>query len=391
MVAPPSPIGHLAQLVRVLHSHCKGRWFESSSAHQNGVGRSGESNQSATADCRAPQRSQAVVLSVLQSGPMKLNKVKSVEFYPTIPFNFDATFYKPDHFTSGDNYWQKGVRWQTWNWEGRCLGIKFEDFGTSQKPKMRIDIYSSNNLSKESAQSLVKEIKYRYNLGFDLNPFYKKFKHDKVLGPTIKRLYGMRPGHPSSLYEYLLIGIVLQNATVKRSIQMFKALLENYGIEVEFDRKKLWCFFRQGRLQSVPEEELRSLKLGYRAKSIKKTDDYFARGLMDEMELRKKDRETQMTELLKLYGVGPATVWYLLFDIFHHWDFFNHVSPWEQKIYSKVFFDVDPETPVPVQKILKYFEKFGDYKQLAVHYIWEDLWWKRKNKNISWLEKLVRD
>ena len=108
------------------------------------------------------------------------------------------------------------------------------------------------------------------------------------------------------------------------------------------------------------------------------------------MDLRKKVRETQMMELLKLYGVGPATVWYLLFDVFHHWDFFNHVSPWEQKIYSKVFFDVDPETPVPVEKILKHFEKFGEYKQLAVHYIWEDLWWKRQNENIPWLEKQIR-
>ena len=97
-----------------------------------------------------------------------------------------------------------------------------------------------------------------------------------------------------------------------------------------------------------------------------------------------------MVELLKLYGVGPATVWYLLFDVFHHWDFFNHVSPWEQKIYSKLFFNQDPEKPVPVEKILKYFEKFGKYKQLAVHYIWEDLWWKRKNKSIPWLEKLIR-
>ena len=200
----------------------------------------------------------------------------------------------------------------------------------------------------------------------------------------------MRPGHPSSLYEYLLIGIVLQNTTVRRSVQMFKALLENYGTLLKFDDKDLWCFFKPGTLQKVSEDELRALKLGYRVKSIKKTDDYFAQGLMDEMELRKKDRETQMTELLKLYGVGPATVWYLLFDVFHHWDFFNHVSPWEQKIYSKVFFDVDPESPVPVEKILKYFEKFGDYKQLAVHYIWEDLWWKRKNENIPWLEKQIR-
>ena len=212
----------------------------------------------------------------------------------------------------------------------------------------------------------------------------------KVFKPIIEKLYGMRPGHPSSLYEYLIIGIVLQNATVKRSVQMFRALLENYGTKLEYDGKRLWCFWKEGGLSKTTEPELRDLKVGYRAKSIKKTDDYFAQGAINEMDLRKKDRETQMTELLKLYGVGPATVWYLLFDVFHHWDFFNHVSPWEQKIYSKVFFNKDPENPVSVKKLLKHFGKFGKYKQLAVHYVWEDLWWTRKNKQIPWLEKLIR-
>jgi 3-methyladenine DNA glycosylase/8-oxoguanine DNA glycosylase len=200
----------------------------------------------------------------------------------------------------------------------------------------------------------------------------------------------MRPGHPSSLYEYLIIGIVLQNATVRRSIQMFKALLENYGTCLEYDRKQLWCFWEPGALQHITEEELRALKVGYRAKSIKKIDDCFYKGVVDEFELRKKDRESQRKELLKLYGVGPATVWYLLFDVFHHWDFFNHISPWEQKIYSKLFFDQDPEYPVEVETLLKHFETFGDYKQLAVHYIWEDLWWKRKSNQLAWLEKLIR-
>ena len=312
------------------------------------------------------------------------------EVVPTSPFNFDSTFHKPDHFTTGDNLWEKGIKWQTWYWKNKYLGLKFKNLGTRQNPKIEVDIYADEKPDHNFVDGLIEEIKYRYNLDLDLSLFYKEFKNDKILGPIIKKWQGMRPGHPSSLYEYLLIGIVLQNATVRRSIQMFKALLENYGTELEFDGKKLWCFFKPGRLQKVSEDELRTLKLGYRVKSIKKTDDYFAQGLMDEMELRKKDRETQMTELLKLYGVGPATVWYLLFDVFHHWDFFNHVSPWEQKIYSKVFFDKDPENPVPVEKILKHFEKFGDYKQLAVHYIWEDLWWKRKNENIPWLEKQIR-
>jgi len=44
-------------------------------------------------------------------------EIKQVTIIPTVPFNFDATFYKPDHFTSGDNIWQPGVRWQTWRWK----------------------------------------------------------------------------------------------------------------------------------------------------------------------------------------------------------------------------------------------------------------------------------
>src|SRR3990167_8836171 len=171
---------------------------------------------------------------------------------------------------------------------GKPYGLKFVNIGTREKPKIKIDIWTDRKPKQETIDSLIKEIRFRYNLDLDLTDFYKSFKNDKVLAPIIKKWHGMRPGHPSSLYEYLIIGILLQ-----------------------------------------------------------------------------------------LYGVGPATVWYLLFDVFHHWDFFNHISPWEQKIYSKVFFDQDPENPVAVEKLIKYFDRFGKCRQLAVHYIWEDLWWTR--------------
>jgi len=321
---------------------------------------------------------------------MKLKKIKSAKLTPTAPFNFDATFHKPAHFPSGDNFWQPGIRWQTWYWQGKQLGLKFNNLGSVNHPKIRVDIYYQKELADEFIELLIKEIRYRYNLDLDLTGFYKQFKNDKILKPVIKRLRGMRPGHQNSLYEYLIVGIVLQNATVKRSISMLQVLFENYGKLLEYNGKKLWCFWKPGSLKKITENELRVLKVGYRAKTIKKIDDYFTKGLIDEFKLRKKDRQTQMEELLKLYGVGPATVWYLLFDVFHHWDFFNHISPWEQKIYSKLFFDKDPEKPVSVKKLLKYFKRYEEYKQLAVHYIWDDLWWKRKNKHIPWLEKLIR-
>lgn len=322
--------------------------------------------------------------------PLKLKLRKTVRIRPTRPFAFDPTFHKPDHFTSGDNLWEPGIRWQTWNWRGASLGIKFANKGTLDDPLIEIKIYADRELTEDLVSSLTREIKYLYNLELDLTDFYKTFRHDKFLAPILKKWRGMRPGHPSSLYEYLIIGIVLQNATVRRSVQMFQRLLEAYGRLLVFDGKRLWCFWSPGALRKVSEDDLRRLKVGYRAKSIKKIDEQFAKGAIDEHELRKKNREAQMKELLGLYGVGPATVWYLLFDVFHHWNFFNHISPWEQKIYSKLFFNQGPEKPVPLEKLFNHFEKYGRYKQLAVHYIWEDVFWRRKNEKIDWLEKEIR-
>ena len=321
---------------------------------------------------------------------MQLEKIGVREIQPTTPFAFDATFQKPDHFPSGDNAWEPGIRWQTWNWQGRQLGLKFVGHGTIEEPGILVEVYAQRALDDALIETLMNEIRYRYNLDCDLSPFYTAFADDPVLGSIIRRWRGMRPGHQGSLYEYVIIGIVLQNATVRRSIQMLQALLEHHSKSLEFDDKKLWCFWEPGGLQQATEEELRALKVGYRARSIKKLDDQFALGTIDESVLRGKDRQTQRNALLQLYGVGPATVGYLLFDVFHQWDVIDHISPWEQKIYSKLFFDADPEDPVPVEQLLSHFERYRAYQQLAVHYIWEDLWWRRKHEDVPWLERLIR-
>jgi len=321
---------------------------------------------------------------------MELTNKQIIEITPLAPFNFDATFHKPAHFESGDNRWQPGIRWQTFLFLNISLGVKFINQGDVENPKIDIEIYSQEKLSEKYVKSFINEITFRYNLDLDLSDFYQRFVNNPLLGQVIMKWRGLKPGHQDSLYEYLIIGLILQNCTVKRSIQMMQVLFEKYGTLLEFDNQKLWCFWLPGGLKNISEDELRSLKIGYRAKSLKKIDEAFLQNSIDEKKLRQKKLETQKEKLLKLYGIGPATVWYLLFDVFHHYDFFDHISPWEQKIYSKLFFDIDPETPVAVDKILKLFKGFHPFEQLAVHYVWEDLWWRRKNESIPWLEKLVR-
>lgn len=275
-------------------------------------------------------------------------------------------------------------------WSDETLGLLFQNAGAANRPKVHLNVYSKKKLSPRLLENLKSELIWRYNLDLDLGEFYEAVR-EPALRDAVKRFRGMRPMHPGSLYEYLVIAIVLQNATVKRSISMMQTLFERYGMLLEFDGQRFWCFWNPNVLASADEQELRNLKMGYRAKSLIEVSIPFAQKKLDDIEMRKKPLEKQEKTLLSLYGIGPASVEYIMFDVFHHWDYLKHISPWEQKIYSKAFFDKDYETDlVPIETMLKHFDKWNKWKNLAVHYLWEDLWWKRTHKHIPWLEKLIR-
>ncbi len=317
-----------------------------------------------------------------------LSQKWSTEIFPKSPFNFDGSIYHPAHFPTPTEEYQPGKWWQTMRFQGILLGIKMENQGTTTKPKIKLTVYSQEQLTEVFKKNLVEEIKYRFELNLDLSDFNKNFKNDKILGPVLKRWLGRRSKCGYSLYESLMIYIVLQNATVRRTIQMMNTLLEKCGEKVSFDNKEFWVFWSPEKMARASEEELRGLKVGYRAKSLKRISESFAQEKFDEEELRKKSPEEQKQELIKLYGIGPNSASYMLFEVFHNHEIFDVLPPWEQKIYSRLLYNKEL---VPAQKILADIEKrWGRWKRLAADYVWHDLFWRHQKKPISWLEREIR-
>jgi len=319
---------------------------------------------------------------------INLNKKFSVILKPLSPYNFDATLYKPSHFPSSDNKWKKGKYWITMVWQKQYLGLRLENRGAIATPRIKLTVYSKGILSKEYKQDLIPEIEWRFNLKSDISEFSKKFKKDKVLCSLLKKWNGLKPVAANSLYETLVIYIVLQNAVVRRSVQMLENLFNKFGKKVKFDNKILFTFWEPRIIDKVSEQALRDLKLGYRAKFLKKISSQFAKGEINEFEMRGMSREELKKEALKLYGIGPASVEYLLFEDFYHCDALETIPPWEQKIMSKLLFN---KKLVSIKKILNFFRKrYKGWEKLAFHYIWEDIFWKRKIQHIDWLEKEIR-
>lgn len=317
---------------------------------------------------------------------LKLAYSDSFEIEPTLPFHFDGTFHKPSHYPDKLTDWESGKYWQSLRIGKHLFGVKIEN---KNNTKIVVTIFSDKELASQEIDNIKEELNWRFGLQEDLNEFNKIAQNDLRFFPIFKKWLGMRVSSAHNLYELLIIAVLLQNATVRRTVQMTEALLDKFGVELEFDNKKLWAIWLPEDLDKTTEQELRDLKIGYRAKFIKRLSEDFAKGLVDENALRKLDKELAEKELTKLYGVGPETARILLFEALHHFDTFKHIAPWQQKIYSRLFYD---QELVPVEQIREDIIKtYGQkYAMLAVHYIWEDIFWKRKNEHIDWLEKEIR-
>jgi 3-methyladenine DNA glycosylase/8-oxoguanine DNA glycosylase len=318
---------------------------------------------------------------------MILNTSHVIELQPTAPFHFDGTVHKPSHFPSADSAWQPGTLWVTHRRGSDLLGLKLQNAGAVDAPRVRLAIFADRPLTSDEIAAVGDEVAYDFDLYVDLAPFNDLLERDELMRPVLSRWRGMR-NTSDPLYESLVIYIVLQNATVRRSVQMLDNLLQAYGTLLHFDGQALYGFWPPETLDAAPEEDLRALKVGYRAKSLKRISSQLARGELDEAALHRLSNDELRRELLKLYGVGPATVWYLMSGVFHRYDAFDHVSPWEQKIYSRLLFDREL---VPAEQILAEVERrWGRWKMLAAHYLFEDLFWRRQHAPVPWLEELIR-
>jgi 3-methyladenine DNA glycosylase/8-oxoguanine DNA glycosylase len=318
--------------------------------------------------------------------PLSLRRQATLAIDPTPPFAFDATFHKPDHFPSRDTSWEPGVRWQTMRFRGRPLGLRIEDAASC----VHVGVWADGGVSEALLGALADELTWRANLRLDLADFERHARRDPQVAPVASRRRGMRPMHLGSLYEYLVIAIVLQNATVRRSVQMLQALFERYGTVLRFDGRQLYAFWDAADMAGTTEQELRALKVGYRAKSLLRISQAIAAGQADETRLRAATVEEQRAALLALFGVGPASVGYILVDVFHAFDEVAHISPWEQRIYSRLLLGVPAEDPAPVPVLLERIACWSPWRALVLHYLWEDLFWRHREEPIDWLRPLIR-
>ena len=314
---------------------------------------------------------------------MKLTKVYSTTIFPKAPYNFDYSVHNPSHFPASIVCWESGKLWFSFRFEKKLLGIKFINQGKVLEPKILVGFYSKDKLDLRYVEKILNELDYKFEFSKDYSEFYNKFKKDKLIGKTLGDFRGMRNFCIENLYEYLMIAILLQNTNVKRTVNMTNVMLEKYGDLIEFDGKKIYSIWKPQDILKISEQELRNLKVGYRAKNfLRASEDYLK---INEIAMRKLETSELKKELLNIYGIGPASVGYIMKGVYHR-EILNVIPPWEAKIYSELLQLKTENT----DKIMNFLNKnYDKYKSLVIRYLFMELAWKHKYEKIERMKKLL--
>ena len=243
----------------------------------------------------------------LMSGPtIELTAAESIDLPTTAPFNFRLSLWKPSHFPSRLEWHSATETWRTLRlMSGRpvavCLTSRREGTGVEAQ------IWAHDKVSVAETSEIEARLRVGYGLDVDLAPFYGAVITDSVMasGP-ITRLYGMRPSCPETLFEILVISLLLQNTTVARSAKMLDTVCQAFGDEVSAGGHLLSVFADPRRVAATSESFLREqCRIGYRAKYLVPLAEAFASGSISDAEIAALDTADAETRLRTIPGVGP--------------------------------------------------------------------------------------
>jgi DNA-3-methyladenine glycosylase II len=156
----------------------------------------------------------------------------------------------------------------------------------------------------------VKQIARRIiSADLDLLPFYKLVSSHSVLGPITKKLYGLKPIRPASLFEMLVIAVTEQQISLAAAYHIRTRIVERFGDPVN----GLWAFPTPKKLNESSAADLMTCGLSQRkAEYVKGLAYQVVRGQLDLDRLEKTSDEDVRSLLLQVRGLGPWSAEYFL-------------------------------------------------------------------------------
>jgi 3-methyladenine DNA glycosylase/8-oxoguanine DNA glycosylase len=303
---------------------------------------------------------------------MRLQRRAQFEIAPIPPFNFRLTVRKPagwDLLTAEEAY-EDETLWTGIRYGERHVGLKIQSRGTLQKPRVLVEVYAAQEISRRDAEGLRGVLSVCLGAEQDLKEFYAFAKKDGILKHVVESLYGMHDTQGVSLFNSVILSICLQMARLNRSLQMMKAIDRAYGETIQFDGKRIVLQPTAAEISKLdPVVFAKECKLGYRAKYIVASAKMIEAGFSDLQEIMKMTPEEAKEKLTELPGIGDYAA-----DIINPHAGFP-IDAWSVDVFGLLFFGKQPEDRrKAIEKVKQEgIRRWGKWSWMAFFYVAQDL------------------
>lgn len=235
------------------------------------------------------------------------------EVVPPRPYSLDRTLARLARFPEAVDRFDGRV-YRRLVFTGRSpLLVAVEQVGPPSKAVLRIALRGRRAESAEARGHAERIVDRVLGARVDVQPFYRRFREDALLGPLIARHRGLRVAGRRSVWETLLQIVLSQQINLTLAHAMLAELVERLGRSARFDGERHFDFPSPEAVAETRLSELRRLRLSAaKAETLRRLGRSFAsEKLSDEMLLPLSDEEA-ISRLCAIKGVGRWTAEFTL-------------------------------------------------------------------------------
>ena len=244
--------------------------------------------------------------------------------------------------------------------------------GSRARPSLAISLAPTEGKERVSATALAEAgrvVRRIFSPEHDLSKFRQSMADDPLLRELEAEQRGLRLARWPSLFETLVINILLQQIATRVAITLKRRVVERYGARAEISGETFYAFPQPEALARAEEGELRALGLsGAKAQSISALARASVEGALNAAELERADNESIIARLASLRGVGRWTAEWALVLHFGRTDVFPAGDLALRNAVANHYRDGLPQTEDEVRRFAR--ERWGEWAAyVAIYFI----------------------
>lgn len=192
--------------------------------------------------------------------------------------------------------------------DGAPLLVRVTQEGAPGRARLGVELSGRKAGEPGARRAAQQHLERAFGVDHDLRPFYRAFDDDPLIGASLRAARGMRVSGFSNAFEAIVSAILTQQVNLAFAYSIRAELARAFGRRARFDGERWLAFPTPQRLARETSAALRRFRLSQaKTEAIQRVATSFARGELDDAELRELPDDEVIARLTALKGIGRWT------------------------------------------------------------------------------------